>query len=136
MAASIENKVVTMNFNNGEFEKNISTSMSSLANLQKSLDFKNAGKGFENITAAANGIKLDGIASAVDGISSKFSAMGAVAFSVINNITSRAVDAGLQLAKSFTIAPVTAGFEEFELKMGSIQTIMAGSMSSTRSCKS
>lgn len=125
--ASIENKVVTMNFNNGEFEKNISKSMTSLADLQKSLQFKDAGKGFADISSAANGVKLDGIASSIEGIQNKFSAMSVVAITAIANITSKAVDAGLQLAKAFTIAPIGAGFDEYELKLGAIQTIMAGS---------
>lgn len=125
--ASIDNKVVSITFDNASFEKNVAQTMKTLAGLKASLDMKGAASGLQDISNAASKFSLAGIGSAVDNISSKFSAMGAVAFSVINNITSRAVDAGLSLAKSFTIDPIISGFAEFELKMGSIQTIMSGS---------
>ena len=125
--ASIDENVVSIKFDNAGFEKNVGQTLKTLAELKGALDFKGAGAGLEDVSAAAGRFSLDGIGNAVEGIASKFSAMGAIAFSVINNITSRAVDAGLQLAKSFTLAPINDGFAEYELKMGSIQTIMAGS---------
>lgn len=125
--ASIDNRVVSITFDNAAFEKNVQQTLSTLATLKASLDFKGSGASLEEVSAAAGRFSLAGIGDAVDSIASKFSAMGAIAFSIINNITTRAFDAGLQLAKAFTIQPVTDGFAEFELKMGSIQTIMAGS---------
>ena len=44
------------------------------------------------------------------------------------NITNAAIDAGIaQIVKALTIEPIKQGYDEYELKMGSIQTIMAGS---------
>lgn len=125
--ASIDDRVVSITFDNAAFEKNVQRTLSTLATLKSSLDFSGTGASLSEVSEAAGRFSLSGIGEAVDGIASKFSAMGAVAFSVINNITTKAVDAGIQLAKAFTIDPVNQGFDEFELKMGSIQTIMAGS---------
>lgn len=125
--ASIDNKVVSISFDNKDFEKNVGQTLKTLATLKASLDFSGAGAGLQDVSDAASKFSLAGIGSAVDGIAGKFTAMGAIAFSVINNITTRAVDMGVQLAKQFTLTPITEGFAEYELKMGSIQTIMAGS---------
>src|SRR5699024_4496703 len=44
---------------------------------------------------------------------------------VMQNLTNRAVDLGLKLAKSLTLDQIGEGFREYELKMGSIKTILA-----------
>ena len=41
------------------------------------------------------------------------------------NITNSAVNAGKRMLAAFTIDPIRTGFNEYELKMGSIQTIVA-----------
>jgi tape measure domain-containing protein len=122
---TIDERVVSMKFDNAQFEHGVKTSMGSLNNLNKSLQLPGATKGFDNINAAAKNVKLDHLMNAVDAIGHKFSAMGAVAFSVINNIVNRAMFAGTQLVKSLTIAPVMDGLREYETNLNSIQTIMA-----------
>ena len=42
-----------------------------------------------------------------------------------DDIARRIIDVGKRIATEFTIAPITSGFSEYELKMGSVQTIMA-----------
>lgn len=125
MADEVDNRVVAMHFNNAEFAKKIETTLVSLDKLQKSLDFANGKKGFEDVQAAANNMNLDKIASGVDNISGKFTAMGAAAFTTITNLTNRFIDMGINFAKGFTFAPVQQGFQEMETKIGSIQTILA-----------
>jgi hypothetical protein len=68
---------------------------------------------------------MSGLGSAVEVVSSKFSALGVMAVTALVNITNSAINAGKQLLHSLTIAPITQGFQEYELKMGSVQTIMA-----------
>lgn len=127
--ATVDNRIVHMTFDNKQFEQNIAQTIASMDALKKSLDFSAATKGFGDIQRATSGFHLGGIASAVDHIAGKFTALGATAFSVINNIASRAVTAGLNMAKSFTVAPITDGFREMETNMNSIQTILANTSS-------
>jgi tape measure domain-containing protein len=123
---SIDNRVVSISFDNAAFQKNVQDTIKSLDDLKTKMNFGESTSGFSDLTKAAQTVNLSSISTAVDGIASKFSAMGAVAFTALQNITNRAIDAGAAFSKSFTIAPVTQGFAEYELKMGSIQTIMAG----------
>ena len=48
-----------------------------------------------------------------------------VAKRVLENITDSAVNAGKQMLNSLTLEPVKQGFSEYELKLDSVQTIMA-----------
>lgn len=123
---SIDNRVVSISFDNVAFQKNVSDTIASLDGLKAKLNFGESTAGFSDLTKAAQTVNLSSIAGAVDNISSKFSAMGAIAFTALQNITNRAIEAGTAFSKSFTFAPVTQGFSEYELKIGSIQTIMAG----------
>ena len=45
---------------------------------------------------------------------------------VIQNLTNSIVNMGKEMVKAITVDPLKQGFEEYELKLGSIQTIMAG----------
>lgn len=123
--ASTDDRIVAMQFDNKAFEERVASTISSLDKLQKSISSMDAKKGFEDLSRAASGFNLDGISHAVEDIGSKFSAMGVIAFSVLNNIASRAVDAGISLAKSLSLDQVLSGFQEYETNLNSIQTVLA-----------
>lgn len=131
--SSIDQRVLQMEFDNSRFERNASQSMKTLEGLKKSLDFDGATKSLEGLDKAGRSFSMDGMASAVENISSKFNAMGVIAFTVLQNITNAAVNAGRRMINAFAIKPVTDGFNEYELKMGSIQTIMASTGESLES---
>jgi hypothetical protein len=84
---SVDDRIVRMEFDNASFERKISTTLASLGKLDKALQFKDTGKAFEDIGKSAGKLDLSHIASAVENISSKFHAMGAVAFTVIQSLT-------------------------------------------------
>ena len=57
MSKTIDEKVVSMQFDNSQFEKNVQTSMSTLDKLKQALRLDGVSKGLENVGSAAN--KLD-----------------------------------------------------------------------------
>lgn len=87
MSKTIDQKVVEMRFDNAQFEKNVSTSMSTLDKLKQSLNFDGAAKSFENIDRAANNVSFDKIASGVEALENRFSTMGIAGMRVIGNMT-------------------------------------------------
>ena len=125
MSTTIDQKVVEMRFDNQQFEKGIATSMNSIEKLEKSLDLKGATKGLENVESAARNCNMSGLSSAVDTVKMKFSALEVMGITALSNITNSAVNAGKRIVSALTIDPVKSGFSEYELKMGSIQTMMA-----------
>ena len=124
MSATIDERVVEMRFDNKQFESNVQTSMSTLEKLKKSLDLSGAAKGFENLDSAAKKCDMSGLSNAVETVKTRFSALEVMAITALANITNSVINTGKQILSSLTIEPISQGFQEYELKMGSIQTIM------------
>ena len=125
MSRTIDEKVVEMQFDNKDFEKNVQTSLGTIDKLKNSLNFSDSSKGLKNIESASKNINLAGLGNAVDAVKIKFSALGVMAVTALQDITHSVYNTGTQMLKSLTIEPVKQGFDEYELKMGSVQTIMA-----------
>lgn len=118
-------KIVNLEFNNQDFERNAKTSLSTLEKLKKALNFDGAADGLSKLGNFAKSINLDALNNAVDSVGDRFSAMGVVATTALVNIANRAVDTGIKLVKSLTLDNVTAGFSKYEESLKSINTIMS-----------
>ena len=125
MSTTIDQKVVEMRFNNQQFEKNAQTSLNTLEKLKRSLDLRGASKGLESLNSAAKNNNIGVLGQAAEQVGVKFSAMQVIGTTALVNLTNSAMMAGKRIVKALTIDPVKTGFQEYELKMGSIQTIMA-----------
>lgn len=125
MSKTIDQKVVEMRFDNAQFEKNVSTSMSTLDKLKRSLKLDDAAKGLESVNTAAKNFDVSNISNGVETVKAKFSALQVVAATALGNITNSAVNAGKRIVSALTIEPVKAGFEEYETQMNAVQTILA-----------
>lgn len=122
--SSVDNRVVAMKFDNKQFQAGVQDTMTSLADLNQSLKMEGAQKGLSQVSDAVSKFSLKSLADGVESIASKFNAMSVVAITAISNITSKAMAAGAQLIKSFTIAPISEGFNDYNEKLTSVQTIM------------
>ena len=129
MSTTIDNKVVEMQFDNRQFEKNVQTSMSTLEKLKKSLNLTGAAKGFENIDSAVKNVNMAGLGSAVETVQAKFSALQVMAVTALSNITNSAVNAGKRIVSALTIDPIKTGFQEYETQINAVQTILANTSS-------
>jgi tape measure domain-containing protein len=127
--ANVDDRIVAMQFDNQRFEDRLSTTLASLDKLKKSLDFTNENRNLSGLQKAAGSFQMDGLANAADHIAGKLTAMGAVGFSVIENLVTRAVDGGARIIKAFSFAPTLDGFHEYETNLNSIQTILANTQS-------
>ena len=125
MSTTIDQKVVEMRFNNQQFERNAQTSLNTLEKLKQSLNLTGASKGLEQLNSAARNNDIGALGRAADAVGVKFSAMQVVATTALVNMTNSAINAGKRIVRALTIDPVKTGFQEYELKMGSVQTIMA-----------
>ena len=125
MSTTIDQKVVEMRFNNQQFERNAQTSLNTLEKLKRSLDLRGASKGLESLNSAAKNHNIGVLGQAAEQVGVKFSAMQVIGTTALVNLTNSAMMAGKRIVKALTIDPVKTGFQEYELKMGSVQTIMA-----------
>ena len=123
--ATIDDKVVAMSFESAKFEAGVNKSLSALDKLKAALHFPNAGKGLDDISAASKRVNLSHIASGVDEIKNKLSALSVAALAVFAQIAQKAVAAGANLVKAFTLDPLKAGFAEYSTNLNAVQTILA-----------
>ncbi|UVK62848.1 tape measure protein [Arthrobacter phage Uzumaki] len=149
--SSIDERVVQMKFNNSQFESGVKQTQQSLEGLKKGLNLDSASKNLQGLTDAGKRFSLAGVISGLgkskesvqelntagshfslaavtngfNGLTTKISAASVVGITALANLANSAVNAGKQMVDSLTVAPIRDGFDEYELKMGSIQTILA-----------
>ena len=124
MSNTIDTKVVEMRFDNKHFESNVSSTMSTLDKLKAKLGFEGATKGLENVSNAAKNVNMNSLGSSVETVQAKFSALQVIGVTALSNITNSAVNAGKRIVSALTIDPVKTGFNEYEMKMDSVKTIV------------
>mgnify|MGYP003287121244 CR=1 FL=1 len=129
MSKQVDERVVSMQFDNKHFESNVQTSLSTLDKLKQKLNFKGATKGLENVNAAAKKVDMNGLGAAIGSVGSRFSAMEVIGVTALANITNQAVNAGKRIASALTIDPVKTGFQEYETQINAVQTILANTES-------
>ena len=124
MSQVIDEKVVEMRFDNSDFESNVKQSLSTLDKLKQSLDLSDSADSFKNVSKAASEVSFEGMSEGIEAVKVKFSALEVMATTVLANITSKAVDAGLALMKSFSTDLVSGGMQQYEAKSKAVQTII------------
>lgn len=129
MSTTIDQRVVEMQFDNKQFERNVATSMSTLDKLKQSLNLSGASKGLENVGTATKKCDMSGLSGAVQTVQAKFTALEVMAVTALANITNSAINAGKRLVSSLTIDPIKMGFQEYETQINAIQTILANTSS-------
>ena len=139
MAGNMDERVVSMEFDNKQFEKNVKTSMKTIDDLKESLDFDDAGKGFDEFTDKCKKFGKNNVFKDVDDSVSSLrkgigllgdSAGGLISqFAEITKITAmfelaeQAINRLKSAVKSFTIDPISQGFDKYTTKINSIKTI-------------
>jgi len=121
---SVDNRIVNMQFNNGQFERGVQTSVRSLEALKKGLKLDESARSLSNLNSVGRSFSLGGIADGVQNISNRFTTMGIVGVTALQNLTNAAINMGLQLVKSVTIGPISQGYDDYIRKLTSLQTIM------------
>lgn len=114
--AGVDDKVVSITFDNSQFARGVQETLSMLEQLEAALNFQGKGGG-DNALQAFSGIdtvaqsaigSLEGIGEAVDHIDSRFSTMGAVAFTALQSITNSALEAGKRIGSAI-LDPIIQG---------------------------
>lgn len=109
---------------------NFTNPTNAVAGFQGAVDkvnFNTPAAAVGTLQGAVNKFDMSPMATTIEGINVKLAAMATIGITALSNLVSKAQEAGAMMVKSLTITPVSSGLGEYELKLGSIQTIMAGS---------
>lgn len=129
MSKEVEERVLEMRFDNSQFERNVSQTMSTLDRFKQKLNFAGAHKGLETIGAAAQNVNMSGLGAGVEEVRARFSALQVAGVTALTNIANSAYQTGVKMAKALTIDPITTGFNEYETQINAVQTILANTKS-------
>lgn len=124
MSSTVDERIVQMKFDNSQFEENATKTIATLDKLDKGLKFGSTDSGLLNLQGVVNKFNFMSMENGLQSLTNKFTALDVVAATIINRLTNKVVDAGAKMAKSLTIEGALDGFNEYELKMNSIQTIL------------
>ncbi len=111
--SNVDERIVNMRIDNRQFLGGVKSTLSALTNLTGHLRKIDGNNGLDNMAKGADGVKQ------------KFSMLNAAALTVVATITNKMVNAGLNMVKSLTLAPIMDGFHEYQTNLNSIQTVMA-----------
>src|SRR5436190_3988689 len=133
--ATIDDKVVSISFESSKFESGINRAIAALEKLKSALNFPSAGKGLDDINAAAKRVDLSHIGRGVEAVKSALSSLRLVAIGVMSQLSAQAVRFAGNFVKSFTLAPIKAGFQEYATNLNAIQTILANTQAAGTNLK-
>ena len=106
MSDELDKRVVRMEFDNSKFEKNVKQSQETLKKLDKQLEFKDGSNGIEKVEASLSHFQI-------------------VAFAVINRVTNKIIDLGVNFVKALSVDNISAGWTKFGQKVTSVATLAA-----------
>lgn len=132
-----DTRVVSMQFDNAQFEKGIQKSLDSLDKLDFKLNttkitdnFKDSLKDIgNNINKFVSSIKADKIArevnDAVDKVEANFNLKTMLMMSAVQSLTNQILNKLIPAFKRMTFGNITAGMTKYEQKTNSVKTIMS-----------
>ena len=151
MNREVEERIVRMYFDNQDFEKNAKTTIETLGELKNGLNMEESAKGMQVFEKIGNTLNFDkstkGLSKLKTGFKSMEGALGKMfkigeepireAENVVGqirsiftrvigyDIASKLVGSIENAVRSLTIAPISAGWSQYEQKMDSVKTIMS-----------
>lgn len=130
MSDVIENQIVQMSFDNKEFEKNISTSMKSLDEFKKEMEFSEEASNFKELEKVSESVDFDKLNKAVDNVGNHFTLIGRIGYKVVDDLASyftNKIESMVNSLKSVTvdILDPKAGYAKYDEYTHGVKSIIA-----------
>lgn len=123
--SKLDERIVSMKFDNKQFEQGIKQTQASLKNFNNALNFDKATASLGAISDAAKNVKMEPLLEGVEKARGGFKVLEVAAITALANITSKVVDSALQWAKNLVFNAPMDGFREYETQINAVQTILA-----------
>lgn len=121
-----DTRVVQMQFDNKDFEKNISTSQKSLERFKGALNFEETSKGLTQFGKSIKEITFDTLVNNVQKLTDKFTGLGNASEFVLSRIRAKLEELGtkaMSFVDSMTTVQMSAGFTKYESLNKAVQTL-------------
>ena len=114
MSRTVDKRVVEMEFDNAKFEDGVKESTSSLEKLKEALNFKSTEAGIQEFESSLNALKFDSIVSNLDYLANRFSTLGIVGMTAVQNITNKVIDLGTSIGTKLVEQIKTGGVARYQ----------------------
>lgn len=110
---TVDERVVQMQFDNSNFERNVAKTLQTIDKLKWSIQDHDLAKKnvFNDLNKAANNVDMSGLSQGIETVRTKFSALQVVGVTALANLTTAAMNAGKNIVKSLTDSLITGGRE-------------------------
>lgn len=128
--SEVDERIVRMQFDNAGFEAGAAKAVETLGKLDAAMKFDGAAAGLDAVQKSMGNFNMDSVANALEESKSHFSAFEQFGIGVFRSLGNEVVQFGTKMVHNFTnslTAGAKDGFKEYELQMGSLQTISANS---------
>ena len=122
---NVDERIVSMRFDNGQFESGVKTSLNTIDKLNNSLKFEGMSKSLSDVGSNIKSGFTSPLVGGLGTVMNKFSALTVIGVTALARITNAALDAGKKIGSALTIEPIKSGFSEYETQMNAVQTILA-----------
>lgn len=120
----IDQSIVQMKFDNQEFERRASTTMSTLDKLKSKLTLRDSAKAMQESVSAINNSNFDSLSRSAEKYGDTLSSKVIAKLTVVQGLMNKVMSAGENMVKSLAIDPVSSGWDKYESKLAQTQTIM------------
>lgn len=103
-----DERVVSLRFDNAQFERGAAQSMSTLDKLKEKLKFKDTEKDLDKLQKSVDSVTFDKIQKSLESLEKRFSVMGIAGMRVIENLVDKALS-GLGKIEAATIGQIKSG---------------------------
>lgn len=128
MSNSTDNRIIQMQFENKQFEKNIAKSQKSLEDFKEEMDFEATSKGMKKFAKSMNGLSFGDLANNLQKLTDKFTGLGDAGEFVVSRIraslegAARSVEAFI---KSISMDQIAVGQSKYDALNKAVMTITA-----------
>lgn len=119
----VDQRVVSLLFDNKQFEQNVNTTIDSLTKLRNSLNLEESAQSLKILERSMNNIDTSGIEKGIDKLNNSFSAMGQIGAGAFQKIGQEAVSAGHKIFYNLTKG-LNEGMATYQERVKSTQITM------------
>ena len=109
MPSAVENRVVSMEFNNSKFGTKVQETLGWLKKLEEGLQLSKAQSGLKGISSAAQQVDLGTLANKVDQVGQHFTGLQAIGTGALLAIGNAAVAAAQKMVSNMTAVIIATG---------------------------
>lgn len=121
---NVEERIVEMRIDNQKFESGAKQTITTLEKLEKAMHLKGDSSALNELSQQVSKFDASPMTSGIEKVHASFSALEVAGLRVISNLTDSVYNFTAKTIKGLTTDQITAGYDKYDEKTASVQTIM------------